>query len=267
MLKILPVTVFLALGLGGCSSVSDITGAFGGNPRPQVALADEGEFVRAPAQRPSRRIQPGGRSQLPPPPDHMAGNSFSNYDVPSNDFAGNDGSDDVIAPPASQSVSKKRLAIRPLGQDAESDAPVIKTAKAREEAPATGPMRFNVASARNQINSYRDSEGLVALRLDSDLMRAAKAQSDAMAKNDSMDHAIGGSFAKRMGRVGIRDVAAAENIAAGYANVSSVIRGWQASDAHDANLKMKEATRMGIAATASSSNPDKLYWTLIVAGD
>jgi uncharacterized protein YkwD len=266
MRRVLPVTILLALGLGGCSSVSDITGAFGGDPRPQVALADEGEFVRAPSQSPSQRIRPSGRSQLPPPPDHMGASNVGNDDVVNNDFAANDGGNDVIAPAASQSVTKKRLAIRPLAQQAQEDAPVIKTA-AREETASAAPMRFNVASARNQINSYRDREGLAALRLDPDLMRAAKAQSDAMAKNDSMDHAIGGSFAKRMSRVGIRDVAAAENIAAGYANVSSVIRGWQASDAHDANLKMKEATRMGIAATASSGNPDKLYWTLIVAGD
>jgi uncharacterized protein YkwD len=248
----LPVFAILAVALGGCSSISDVTGSFG-SPRPEADLASGERFVRA-EPRPIRRIRPSAEAMEAP----MADEAFAAPSEPK-----------VFAEP---SVRRTRIKpIAPLARTAEAraeEAPVIERA-AEEQPAAEAPAprkRLGFTAARDQINAYREAEGLPPLAMDDTLMRAAKAQSDAMAKKDAMDHSVGGSFAKRMARAGVEDVPAAENIAAGYASVSAVIRGWKASPAHDANLRMKEATRLGIAATPSQSNPEKLYWTLIVAG-
>jgi uncharacterized protein YkwD len=243
---ILPALALLAASLGGCSSLSDITGAFSPSAPPERVASANDSFMRAsplaaPVEAP-QHIRPSTPRILP-----VAEEPATTEDVIPNDAA-----DTQVEP-----VSRKTV-IRPIAADPEIVTPAA--------APA-GRMRFNVAAARDQINAYRDSEGLPPLAMDPALMRAAKQQSDAMAKSDSMDHSIGGSFAARMAKVGIEEVPAAENIAAGYANASAVIKGWQASPAHDANLKMKDATRLGIAAAPSPSQPQKIYWTLIVAGE
>jgi uncharacterized protein YkwD len=236
MCKLVPAIALVALSLGGCSTISDFTSSLSEKPRPQRVLSGDDAFMRTaqPMPQPVRPIRPQAPRVIPvaAEPDDMAS------DVP------------VEAPLA-------QVSRRPLAEEPAMEEP---------EVPASSK-RFNVAAARDQINAYRAEDGLDALSMDPALMRAAKAQSDAMARAESMDHGVGGSFASRMAKVGIEEVPAAENIAAGYANVSAVIKGWQASPAHDANLRMKEATRLGIAATASRQQPDKLYWTLIIAGE
>jgi uncharacterized protein YkwD len=223
--------------LAGCSTLPDITGAFGGKPRPEAAIAEA-------RPQPVRRIAP-----RPAPVEEVAA-----LDTPEPDQGD-------IADPSSDDEAP--VVIRKIRPNAEPDLAVA------DEAPAaqpSGPMRLNVAVARDQINAYRSEQGLPALVIDTALMKAAKTQSDAMAKSDAMTHEVGGSFAARMKKVGIEDVPAGENIAAGYSSVSAVLRGWKASPAHDANLKLEDATRLGIAATPSPDNPGKLFWTLIVAG-
>ncbi len=249
MRRILPAVALFALSLGGCSSLPDVTGAFGGSPRPQAAVADNGEYVQAAPRRVQRVRAP---APLPPPQesDVMTNNS---------DVAGNDVAMASEEPLEPVTPVVRKTVIRPLAPD-----PELEAAK-----PITTPVsrsRVNVAAARDQINAYRERAGLPPLVIDTALMQAAKTQSDAMARKDVMDHSVSGSFAKRMARVGVEEVPAAENIAAGYSNVAAVIKGWQTSPAHDANLRMKDATRLGIAAAPSPSQPDKLYWTLIVAG-
>jgi uncharacterized protein YkwD len=249
----------VSLSLGGCSALPDVTGAFSSaTPRPEAAIAEEGEYMRAATPRRVAR----GPSPLAAPFDPLAN--------PASEPAQDDNSDIAIAPVPRV---KRAPIIQPKNiAAAEPEAPIIPSEPAAESsdietAKATRPLRVNVASARDQINAYRREQGLPALRIDSALMQAARQQSDAMARNDAMSHTVAGSFGKRMAKVGVEGVPAGENIAAGYSNVGAVIRGWKGSQAHDANLKMAEATRLGIAATPSPSQPQKLYWTLIVAGD
>ncbi len=67
-----------------------------------------------------------------------------------------------------------------------------------------------------------------------------------------------------MAAVGVENVPAGRISRAGYASSPSPIKGWRASAAHDANLRMEDATRFGIAASPSKTEAGKLYWTLIV---
>jgi uncharacterized protein YkwD len=257
MRKLFPIlaTMFVATSLAGCSAFRDVTGS-SGNPVPQAGFEDNG-FSPAP----QRRIRP---LAAPPEPE----------------FAASQPIEDNVATdePAPAAAPVRKTKIRPIRPSAalaanEDEAPAAPEPEAEEPAPkpkkvqvaASGGVNANAALA--QINAYREGKGLSPLKIDSALMKAAKQQSDAMAQDGSMSHTVGGSFAKRMARVGVTDVPAAENIAAGYKTSTAVIRGWRNSKAHDANLRMDEATRLGIAATPGADEPEKLYWTLIVAGD
>lgn len=55
----------------------------------------------------------------------------------------------------------------------------------------------------------------------------------------------------------------AENIAAGYGSIDSVVAGWLASDGHCANLMGASYTQIGMACATSSANGNN--WTLDLA--
>jgi uncharacterized protein YkwD len=255
MRKLFPIlaTLLLATTVAGCSSFRDVTGT-AGEPVPQAGMDDSGVA-------PKRRVRP---LAAPPEPEFAA--------VQDDGFAVEP--DPVADAPAVKTKIKPIRAIRPsspsLAAKDEDIAPL-----ADEPAPEPAPKKVAIAptggvnanAALAQINAYREQKGLSPLKLDQALMKAAKQQSLAMAENGAMSHTVGGSFAKRMAKVGVTDVPAAENIAAGYKTSTAVIKGWRNSKAHDANLRMEEATRLGIAAVPGANEPDKLYWTLIVAGD
>ena len=58
---------------------------------------------------------------------------------------------------------------------------------------------------------------------------------------------------------------AAENIGAGYHTLAEAFSGWRDSPPHRANMLIKGATRMGIAAVYSPKSKYKVFWTLILA--
>ena len=58
---------------------------------------------------------------------------------------------------------------------------------------------------------------------------------------------------------------AAENISAGYHTLAEAFSGWRDSPPHRANMLLKGATRMGIAAVYTPSSKYKVYWALILA--
>jgi uncharacterized protein YkwD len=110
------------------------------------------------------------------------------------------------------------------------------------------------------LSNFRRSNGLLAVSLDSRLMQLAQQQAQAMAAHNSLSH---GDFASRIREAGIRGEAA-ENIAAGFANLSDVFGGWVTSSSHRANMLIPSVTRMGIGAAAAPPAYG-MYWALIVA--
>ncbi len=120
-------------------------------------------------------------------------------------------------------------------------------------------------AAQSMISGYRQNNGLDALTLDPELMRLASVQAEAMAKRDKLDHNIAGAFKDRMRRSGFDAKLGAENISAGYHTLAEAFSGWRDSPPHKANMLLKGATRMGIAAVYAPTSKYKVYWTLIVA--
>jgi uncharacterized protein YkwD len=125
---------------------------------------------------------------------------------------------------------------------------------------------LDAATAQSMISGYRQNNGLGSLTVDPELNKVADAQARAMAARDKLDHNLAGSFPERMRKSGFDAKVAAENISAGYHTLAEAFSGWRDSSPHRANMLLKGATRMGIAAVYAPNSKYKVFWTLILAG-
>jgi uncharacterized protein YkwD len=125
--------------------------------------------------------------------------------------------------------------------------------------------QLDEAAAASMISGYRANHGLPAVTLDSDLTRMAQGQAEIMARRDKLDHAAGKPFNTRLKAAGYNAKTAAENIGAGYHTLAEAFSGWRDSPPHRANMLLKGATRIGIAAVYTPRSKYKVYWAMIVA--
>jgi uncharacterized protein YkwD len=125
--------------------------------------------------------------------------------------------------------------------------------------------QLDAAAAASMISGYRTNNGLAAVTLDPELTRLAEAQATIMAKRDKLDHSAGKPFVVRLKASGYDAKLAAENVGAGYHTLAEAFSGWRDSPPHRANMLLKGATRMGIAAIYTSTSKYKVYWALILA--
>ena len=114
------------------------------------------------------------------------------------------------------------------------------------------------------INAYRAQAGLRPVRLDPALRAAALRQAVAMGEAGLLSHDVAGALRQRLEAVGVRDVIAAENISRGAPDVARAILSWRGSPAHDRNLLLAQATRIGLARADGAGGP---WWALVLAGD
>jgi uncharacterized protein YkwD len=124
---------------------------------------------------------------------------------------------------------------------------------------------LDTAMAASMISGYRTNNNLPAVTVDPELTRLAQAQTEIMAKRDKLGHDVGKPFVARLKASGYDAKGAAENISAGYRTLAEAFSGWRDSPPHRANMLLKGATRMGIAAVYTPSSKYKVYWTLILA--
>lgn len=125
--------------------------------------------------------------------------------------------------------------------------------------------QLDEAAAASMISGYRANNGLPPVATDPELTRLARAQADIMAKRDKLDHSAGKPFVARLKASGYDAKSAAENISAGYHTLAEAFSGWRDSPPHRANMLLKGATRMGIAAVYTPASKYKVYWALILA--
>ena len=125
--------------------------------------------------------------------------------------------------------------------------------------------QLDAAAAASMISGYRTNHGLPAVTLDPTLTRLAEAQAAVMAKRDKLDHNAGKPFVVRLKASGYDAKTAAENIGAGYHTLAEAFSGWRDSRPHNANMLLKGATRIGIAAIYTPMSKYKVYWALILA--
>src|SRR5262249_51150028 len=130
---------------------------------------------------------------------------------------------------------------------------------------ATKDAQVDATMAASMISGYRTNNGLTAVTLDPELMKLAEAQAQAMASRDTLSHDVARSFHDRLKGGGYRAGTAAENVGAGYHTLAQAFSGWRDSPPHRANMLLKGATRMGIAAAYAPKSKYKVFWALIVA--
>jgi uncharacterized protein YkwD len=125
--------------------------------------------------------------------------------------------------------------------------------------------QLDPATAASMISGYRANNGLPAVSVDPELMQMAQVQAQAMASRDKLDHNVIRGFNERMNGQGYRASSAAENIGAGYHTLAEAFSGWRDSPPHRANMLLRDATRMGIAAIYAPKSKYKVFWALILA--
>ena len=119
------------------------------------------------------------------------------------------------------------------------------------------------AQAARMVSSWRSAHGLPPVKTDNNLNRVAQIQTSAMMAQGVMSHDAGGDFRTRMRSNGVRGTAA-ENLAAGTANIDQVMTIWQNSSGHNANMLNPEISRVGLAKGVTPTG--YVYWTMVFAG-
>ncbi|MGH1349508.1 MAG: CAP domain-containing protein [Methyloligellaceae bacterium] len=142
----------------------------------------------------------------------------------------------------------------------------VKVSKKVAPLNSIGPI-LNKLSARNAINSYRSSKGLRPLKLNRKLDNAAYLHSIDMSSKDKVFHVStdGSDPWDRVVARGYTPEMATENIGAGQSDFKSLLKLWQASEQHNINLILPDATDMGIALVHDKKTKLKTFWTLIIA--
>lgn len=141
-----------------------------------------------------------------------------------------------------------------------SDLPIAFNAETRDQ--ETG--RFLVL-----INRYRVQKGLKPLSMDKKLQQAAQWMSRDMAAKNYLGHrdSKGRDPFKRMAAFGYDyNTYKAENVAAGQQTAAKVIKSWQDSKTHNANMLNPKFTVIGIGFAYGKNSKFGWYWTTTFGG-
>jgi uncharacterized protein YkwD len=113
-----------------------------------------------------------------------------------------------------------------------------------------------------RINAERSAVGAAPLTFCANLMTAAQRHSEDQAAHSTMSHtgSNGSTMVQRAEAAGYRGwTSLAENVAAGYTSVTSVMSGWMGSSGHRANLLSVNTQHVGVGRATSGSGA--IYWT------
>jgi hypothetical protein len=118
------------------------------------------------------------------------------------------------------------------------------------------------ASPAEMISNYRVQHGEGPVTSDATLNRIAHEQAAAMASKDLLDHNSAlAPFASRVAAA--KSQQSAENIAYGYDNFPKTLDMWIDSPAHQKNLLMPGALKVGVA-SAKSPKTHRTYWAMVI---
>ncbi len=112
------------------------------------------------------------------------------------------------------------------------------------------------------ISAYRRAHGLPAVKPDGRLGAVALKQAQAMAATGTVSHSAAGNFSSRVS--GLRMSRAAENIGAGFLTFAEMLKQWEVSSGHRANLLMPGARRVGVASVGNPKSPYRRFWAMVI---
>ena len=117
----------------------------------------------------------------------------------------------------------------------------------------------DAAAAASLISAYRVSRGLSPVSVDPRLNEAAAYQARVVAAAGRLSH---GDFSRRMREFGITGYSA-ENLSAGTTQVGEAVTQWKNSPAHNENLLLPQAHRIGLARADAKGGYGR-YWALVL---
>lgn len=119
------------------------------------------------------------------------------------------------------------------------------------------------AQMLSAVNAERAKVGVAALCTNAKLQSAAQGHSNDMAAKNYMSHkgSDGSKPSKRITNAGYTWTAVAENVAAGQADVTAVMKSWMNSEGHRKNLLNAKYTQFGMGHAYGSTTTYKNYWT------
>jgi uncharacterized protein YkwD len=126
-------------------------------------------------------------------------------------------------------------------------------------APASGTSRYSSTESRifDLINAERRRQGLSPVVYNPQLDRMAKIQAENMARFQKMSHNLPESSLPTLGDraryVGYTFGRIEENVALGYPDAESVVRGWMSSTGHRRNILDRNVSETGIGIARSSA--------------
>jgi len=125
-----------------------------------------------------------------------------------------------------------------------------------------------ISQMLSYINQLRSQHGLSSLTLDARLSQAAKQHAEDMAQYNYFSHRgrrrflFASSPGSRATASGYQWKAIAENMCAGYRDVSAAFQSWVVSAEHYRNLMNPRYVDAGIGVARTSA---KTYWVLLLA--
>ncbi|MTI17326.1 CAP domain-containing protein [Rhodobacteraceae bacterium RKSG542] len=127
--------------------------------------------------------------------------------------------------------------------------------------------RVNEHEVLRQTNAWRAQHGMKPLKLDKHLNEVSQDMADHIARRDSLDtprHSAS-SLMRRTAANDYKSSAGAENLGAGYANISAVMHGWKTSADHNKNLLNPHVTHLGVARTNRPDGTYRNFWVMTLA--
>jgi uncharacterized protein YkwD len=154
--------------------------------------------------------------------------------------------------------TRRAALLAPLGLATEVEPPPLSRAK-------LDAVRLDPDEALDWLNGYRARSGLPPVRLDGQLTALAQAQAEAMAAADKLSHDVNGGFAARLAAANLRTGEAGENVCAGYFSTAEAMESWRRSPEHDVNLRLRSATRFGVALAKNPRSRWGAFWAMAIA--
>jgi len=133
--------------------------------------------------------------------------------------------------------------------------------------PNIPPKELDFEKALNDLNAYRQSKGLIALRYNEKLNRASEVHATDLAQAGIISHTgtDGSSHGDRVQRQGYYFTIAGENVASGQKSWEDVFKAWQDSPGHNENLLRDDVTEFGLALVYEPRTTYSTYWAMLVA--
>lgn len=133
--------------------------------------------------------------------------------------------------------------------------------------PRVAPETLDFDKALADLNAYRISKGLPALRYDERLNRASEVHARDLASAGIISHTgtDGSGHGDRVQRQGYYFSIAGENVATGQMNWEDAFDAWKKSPGHNENLLRDDVSEFGLALVYEPTTAYSTYWAMLVA--